>query len=80
MRIPVNIRYYHKTLQIGLEDIRNAWLVSGKEPVKLKTIVYQGQLYYRLPLSGKRISYRELKKGLIKKQLTIYQVYYPLPF
>ena len=75
------IKYYHPTLAIGLEDVRNAWLfVAGKQPVKLKTIIHQGNLSYRLPGSGKRVSYKKLKEGLIKKQIQIKEEEYRIPF
>jgi hypothetical protein len=63
-----------------LQDVRNAWLLSEK-PVKLSTSFHRGSLIYRLPgTSGKRISYRTLKKGLIKKKIVINQPVYLLPF
>ena len=75
------IKYYHPILAIGLEDVRNAWLFSaGKEPVKLKTIIHQGNLSFRLLGSGKIISYKKLKEGLIKKQILIREEEYPIPF
>lgn len=81
MRTPVCIKYFHPKYCIGLEDVRNAWLLrEGQEPVKLKTIIYQGQLTYRLPVSGKRISYLTLKKELIGRKFIIYTEYYVLPF
>jgi len=81
MRIPVLIKYVHPKYQIGLEDIRNAWLLENAvAPVKLKTIIWQGRLAYRLPVSGKRISYLTLKKGLVHKELIIYTDLYLLPF
>ncbi len=56
MRIPVLIKYVHPKYQIGLEDIRNAWLLeNGAAPVKLKTIIWQGRLAYRLPVSVKSL-------------------------
>jgi hypothetical protein len=68
------IKYFHPGYAIGLEDVKNAWLLlPGKQPLKLKTIMHQGNLSYRLPLSGKRVSYRSIKKGLIKKQILIKQ-------
>jgi hypothetical protein len=68
----ITIKYFHPHLNIGLEDVRNAWLFLGNEPpVKIKTIIHQGLLSYRLPGSGKRISYRSLKNGLVKKQIII---------
>jgi len=64
-----------------MEDIKNAWFVlEGGVPVKLNTIVYQGQLTYRFPSSVKRISYRQLKKGLIRKDIFIRLPLELLPF
>ena len=60
------IKYFNPQYNIGLQDIRNAWLLS-KPPTKLTTTIYRSSLIYRFPVSGKRISYRTLKKGLIKK-------------
>ena len=73
------IRYFNPELKIGLQDIRNAWLIIDK-PVKLTTTLHRGNLIYRLPGSGKRISYRTLKKGLTRKRIVIRQPVYLLPF
>jgi len=75
----IKICYYNPHLNIGLQDIRNAWLLSEK-PIRLSTALHQGSLIYRLPHPGKRISYRTLKKGLIKKQIIIRQPVFVLPF
>ena len=72
------IKYFHPVYNIGLQDIRNAWLLE-KSPVKLVTTVYRGNLIFRLPGSGKRISYRILKKGLAKKTIIIRQPLNQLP-
>jgi hypothetical protein len=81
MKLYILIKYFHPGHQIGLEDVRNAWLFPADgPPVKLKTIIHQGLLSYRIPVSGKRISYRSLKKGLIKKQTIIHQPLELLPF
>ena len=72
------IKYVHPVYNIGLQDIRNAWLLE-KSPVKLVTTVYRGNLIFRLPGSGKRISYRILKKGLAKKTIIIRQPLNQLP-
>lgn len=75
------IKYYHPALAIGLKDVRNAWLfIAGKQPIKLKTIIHQGTLSYRLPVSGKRISYKKLKQGLIRKQILVKEEEYRIPF
>ncbi|HYM95297.1 MAG TPA: hypothetical protein VET23_14255, partial [Chitinophagaceae bacterium] len=80
MQFTISINYFHSALQIGLQDLRNAWLFSDNNtPIHLKTVIHQGHLHYRLPVSGKRISYRSLKKGLIKKQITIQLPLHLLP-
>ena len=81
MKLSIEIKYFHPGLKIGLENIRDAWLLTDvKDPKKLQTIIHQGNLYYRIPGSGKRISYRTLKKGLIKKSFSIPIQLYLLPF
>ncbi len=81
MKISIDIKYYNAKLNIGLEDVRNAWyLPKDLLPVKLITIMHQGLLTYRFPPSGKRISYRTLKQGLEKKNLTILLPVQLLPF
>jgi hypothetical protein len=81
MQFIISIKYFHPVLRIGLQDIRNAWLFSANNtPIPLKNIIHQGHLYYRLPVSGKRISYRSLKKGLIKKQILVHLSMQLFPF
>jgi hypothetical protein len=75
----VIINYYHPGYNIGLQDIRNAWLLTYP-PVRLSTSIYRGNLVFRIPITGKRISYRSLKKGLIKKRLSIKVPLNLLPF
>ena len=75
----INIRCVNPVYNIGLQDIRNAWLLA-KPPVKLTTTIYRGNLIFRLPGSGKRISYRTLKKRLIKKTIMLRQPFNLLPF
>lgn len=77
----INIRYYYPELHIGFENIQQAWLLTpGKKPVKLKTIIHQGLLTYRLPITGKRISYRSIKGKLITKQFHFFTDDGLLPF
>ena len=76
----ITIKYFHPQLKIGLEDIKNAWLLITNEPIKLKTVIRQGNLYFRLPGSGKRISYSSIKKGLVKKIIIIKHPLNLLPF
>jgi len=81
MNLSIEIKYLHPQLKIGLENIKKAWLLSDiKNPVELTPIIHQGNLYYRLPNCGKRISYRTLKKGIIKKKIFIPLVSHLLPF
>jgi len=81
MKYLIQINYYNPILNIGLEDIRNAWFFhSDYSPIKLKTIIHQGLLVYRFPSSGKRISYLSLKKGLVKKKIIIRLPLQLLPF
>jgi len=54
--------------------------MADKTPVRLTTIIYQGALYFRFPGSGKRISCKQLKKGLIKKQIELLLPMQLLPF
>jgi hypothetical protein len=75
----INIKYINPALNLGMEDVRNIWLLSAT-PVKLTTTIHQGNLTYRMPVSGKRISYKTLKRGIIKKQLVIRRGYELLPF
>jgi hypothetical protein len=75
----VTIKYFHPEYNIGLQDIRNAWLLE-KKPVKLKTTIYRGSLIFRIPRSGKRLSYLSLKKGLIKKTIVLRLPFEILPF
>jgi len=75
----VILRYIHPALNIGMADLKSAWLLSSP-PVQLKPTVYRGSLVYRIPVSGKRISYRTLKKGLIKKTIVIQQPLSLQPF
>jgi hypothetical protein len=81
MKFFIEIKYFHPLLKIGLENIKEAWLLYDKNnPVELKTIIHQGNLFYRFPGSGKRISYRTLKKRLVKKTIIIRQPILLLPF
>ncbi len=73
------ITHFHPQLNIGLQDIRTAWLLTNT-PVKLTTTLHRGNLVFRMPVSGKRISYRSLKKGLVKKNIVIHQSIELLPF
>jgi hypothetical protein len=67
----VILKYWNPQLNIGLEDFKNAW--QFPQQIKMFTEVQQGRLYFRLMGSSKRISYEQVKKGLIKKQVRIHE-------
>lgn len=75
----IHLKYIHPALKLGVEDIRTVWLL-GNVPVKLTTATHRGSLVFRWPVSGKRVSYQTLKKGLIKKHLIIKRYYEVIPF
>ena len=68
----IELYYINHRLQIGLSDVKHAYLLApGFTP--LITEVYKGNLVYRVKGTTKRISYKELKKDLVKKRKTIEQ-------
>ena len=75
----LTLNYYHPGLNIAMQDVRNVWLLNEK-PVKLTASLHRGSLVFRLPHAGRRISYRALKKGLIKKEIIILLPMQLLPF
>lgn len=75
----IHLKYYNPELKIGLANPKSVWLLEG-EPVQLSVSVYRGSLVYRIPKSGRRISYRQLKKGLVKKKTIIQQPFNLAPF
>ena len=81
MKFTIEIKYFHPQFMIGLENIKEPWLLLDiKDPIELKTIIHRGNLYYRIPNSGKSISYRILKKSLIKKNIHVPLALDLLPF
>lgn len=75
----ITLRYYHPRLNIGMANLKSIWLLEP-EPVQILATVYRGALIYRMPGSRKRISYRMLKKGLVKTTRIIKQPLHLLPF
>lgn len=72
------IKLFNPRLKIGLVSWREAWLFETVYPEKLNTEVYKGKLVFRKRGSSVRISYQQLKTGLIRKQIRIKEE--PLPF
>lgn len=71
----VILKYWNAKLQIGLIDWKNVYRFSQQQLMKAE--LHQGKLYYRAKGSSKRISYDQIKKGLVKKQIIIKEY---LPF
>ena len=61
----IQLKYINESLQIGFCDIRQLYLLQP-EIKQLQAEVYKGSLVYRAKGSGKRISYKQIKKGLKK--------------
>jgi hypothetical protein len=75
----IEIKYVHPAIGLAVQDIRNIWLLNPV-PVKLTTTLHRGSLSFKMPVSGKPISYKTLKKGLIKQRIIIRKPYELLPF
>lgn len=72
----IKLRYYHPGLKVAFENWKEIYLIGeGQYFELLSTEVYQGQLVYRVKGSSKRITWRRIKKGLLKKEVLLY-----LPF
>lgn len=78
MKIQQTIKcsYYNPVYQIAFSNWRELYLLKEKEGFELLAVeVYQGQLAYRSKGSSKRITWHNIKKGLLKKEVLLY-----LPF
>lgn len=63
------LKYWNAQLQIGMQDWKTVYQFPQQE--KMSVEIHQNKLYYRIRGQSKRISYSQLKKGLIKKQIII---------
>lgn len=72
------LKYWNESLQIGMADWKTVYQFPQQE-LMIKEI-HQGNLHYRRPGSNHRISYRQLKMGLQKKEIIIYEELNLLPF
>ncbi len=63
------LKYWNAQLQIAMQDWRTVYQFPQKE--KMLVEIHQNKLYYRNRGESKRISYQQLKKGLVKKQIII---------
>jgi hypothetical protein len=71
----VILKYWNAQLQIGFADWKNVYQFPQQQILQKE--IHQCKLCYRLKGSSKRISYRQLKKGLIRKKIIIKE---ELPF
>jgi hypothetical protein len=72
MQQKIHLKYINKTLQIGMVNWREAYLLSP-QIIPLLVEVDQGRLVYRAKGSCKRITYNQVKKGLTKTSQVIIQ-------
>lgn len=68
----IKIKYLNVSLQIGMVNWREVYLLKP-HLIKLNVEVDEGRLVYRATGSGRRISYKTLKKGLRKKSFSIFE-------
>jgi hypothetical protein len=66
----VVLKYWNERLHIALGDWRTIYLLE-KGLVSLIPEVYKGTLVYRAKGSSRRYSYKEIKKGIVKRKLVI---------
>ena len=65
----IKLKYWNPFYQIALADWQHVYQFPAKE--KMQQEVYRGSLYYRLRGSSRRISYKQLKMGLQRKDMGI---------
>jgi len=66
----VKLKLINEKLHIGMVNWREVYIYSPKQ-IKLTPEVDRGRLVYRAKGSKRRISYKAIKKGLIKKEYLI---------
>ena len=75
MEQKITLRYYNAKLNIALLSWKEVYLLEAI-PVPLIPEVSKGNLVYRRKGASKRFSYRQIKKGLVKKTIVITQPLY----
>ena len=70
MEQKIKLKYYNPRLNIGMASIRQVYLLSPIL-IDLQAEVYRGKLVYRQKGSSKRISYDQVKQGLVQKDFTV---------
>lgn len=74
----IELTYWNESLQPGLADWKAVYQFPQKKLMKKE--IHQGNLYYRSRGSNRRISYKQIKKGLIKKQIFMEEALFIFPF
>ncbi len=72
MEQKIQLKYINKKLQIGLVNWREIYLLHP-EIIRLSVEVDRGRLVYRAKGTNRRISYKKVKKGLIRSSIWIVQ-------
>lgn len=73
MEQKIKLKYYNPRLNIGMASIRQVYLLLPLlTPIEAE--VYRGKLVYRAKGSSRRISYDQVKLGLIKKDFIVTEV------
>ena len=70
MKHKIHFRYYNQRLHLGVVDVKQVYQLKA-EPILLNVEVYRGKLVYRAKGSSRRISYDQLKDGLVKKSFWV---------
>ena len=70
MEQKIKLRYINERLHVGMADIKEVYLLSPQLTL-LRPEVYKGMLVYRAKGSSRRISYAQIKRGLVKRSLVV---------
>lgn len=70
MTFTTRFRYYNPVLRIAMDDLKTVYLLL-RQPVQLHPEVRRGRLVYRAHGSSRRVSYEQIKKGLIRKETVL---------
>lgn len=66
----LQLKYINKELKVGMVDWKQVYLLHPKV-IQLKPEVDKGRLVYRAKGASRRISYAQIKKGLVKENVWI---------
>lgn len=69
MQEVIHLSYYNPRLNIGFSTWREVYLLQPLQ--RLHPEVYKGKLVYRAKGSHRRVSYDQIKKGLVKRAIRV---------